>query len=227
MRYHLLVSPLLIIVSAAIANAGLVSSSSVGQVQSTALTTTDTASSSTEPVPLNAFAAEQNSFTDSDLDYSFNAGTSTASFSGSSFAEKTVSAKPGGDHIGLVDWTFTFTVDSDTEFALNGTWGFDSNTGTNDFISYALTGPGTSVTNSITTGSTTVFSEIGVIGPGTYSLVFDMELNETINNQGTRSGAFSGAFSLTAVPEPGSLSLMVVAMLTLGCGHRRRRRVAK
>lgn len=206
----------------------MVSTSSVGTVDATTISTSDSATSSNSSDAIQAYASEHNSFTDTNLEWNV-VSPGSISFSGSVFEEKTIAAKPGGDHCGIISYTYDFTIDSFMDFSLNGTFGFDQGleptTGVDDFINYSLTG--TSVTGQTTSGATTAFAETGSLGPGSYSLIFNMEMYETINNNGNRGGGFDGTFSLTdsstSVPEPHSLSLVAIGSLMVLTARRRKR----
>lgn len=210
----------------------IVSSSSFGNVDAGVMSAFDNANSFNASDTIGALATENNSLTDSDLEWEFDASSNCVTFSATALEEKTVSAKPGGAHSAQINYEFEFTIDTVMDFSLNGTYGFDygsdPTSGTDDSISYDLSSGGSPIVNGgITTGGTVVYSESGTLAPGTYKLSVNLFVNETINNAGNRGGIFDGKFilsdSLTGVPEPTSLSLLAVGML-LG-GVRRRRKI--
>lgn len=211
-------------------HAGLVSTASTGSADAIIISSSDTADSMNSSDVIQAFASENNSTTETNLSWSFN-GLDAISFVGSIEHDKSVSARPGGDHTGTINYQFDFTIDSFTDYALNGTYGFDqgldATSGVDDLFAYSLSG--TTSSGSFTSGPTAAFSGSGNLAPGTYSLIVNMAINETIKNAGNRAGGFEGVLSLTdsiaPVPEPRAMSLIVIAMLAVTPRRRQRRPV--
>ncbi len=211
------------------ANAGLVSHSLSAEVLADFDGTVDTDNSTTDGATIGAFATGNNSFTDSDLTYAFDPTGSVLTGGALVVAEKTVSARPGGDHLGTNSLALTFTIDAVADFDLSGDWGFDgANPGVpSDSLIYVLTGPSGVVSTGSTTSNLGIasdsFSASGTLTPGLYTFSINASLTETINNQGTAQAGWQiSQFALTHAPEPGSFSL--VAMASCFALLRRRRR---
>lgn len=194
----------------------------------------DTATSTMNADSIGAFQSANNSFTEADLSYGFDSGTDTFSGTALIVAEKTVSARPGGDHCGTADYSFTFTTDETMDFTLAGTWGFDNitATGTADSLSFLLEdSSGMAISSGSTTSGSGIasdtFSDSGTLAAGTYTFTISGKLFETLNNMTTAQAGwdlqqFTLSSSTVGTPEPSSLSLLITAFL--GClGHRRRR----
>lgn len=204
------------------AKADLVIDSLTGSVFSEFDTVADSDSSTELTININSNVSANNSFTNSTADWSW----SDSTLSGSSLvtAEKTVSARPGGDHLGSSSLTIQFTVNAEMDYSLGGTWGLLNASGTDDAIGFELTGPAGVVASDISTGTAGIasdsFAASGQLTTGAYTFTINSQLFETINNQGTAEAGWTlDFFTLTpvAVPEPTSalagLSMLLV-MLT-------------
>lgn len=175
-----------------------------------------------------AFSSAQNSFTQSEQDWAYDATTSTLTGRGEVEAKKSVSAKPGGVHRGTTSLVFDFEIDSTVDYSLNGSFGFSNViNGTDDSISYVLSGPGGTIVSGSTTSTTGIasdpFSHSGTLlndsGTGTtlYTLTFSSVLNETLNNEAAVIAGWNiAAFTIaTSAPEPSAVALMLPIGLVL------------
>ncbi|MFK7821256.1 MAG: hypothetical protein AB8G99_21255, partial [Planctomycetaceae bacterium] len=118
-------------------------------------TTPNTDSSASNSGSVSTSQADNRSFTSADITaFNFDTGTDTFSASALIIAEKTVSARPGGDHTGIASYEVSFTVDSQMDYTLSGTWGFLNNAaaGPADLLTYSLVDSGGATLDS---GSTT------------------------------------------------------------------------
>jgi hypothetical protein len=180
-------------------------------------TTTSTIGSVTR-----TFNGTDNNFTTSSEDQAWNNLTQTLTGNGLVTEAKTLAAKPGGLHNGISRLTLVFTTTTATNLSLSGVWGFVGNTaGVADSISWTLTGPSTSVSQSASTtgGNNQAFSNSVNLGVGTFTFVIEANLNETINNVATRTAEWHLASfdlnSLVSVPEPGSIAA-AAAVVAIG-----------
>ncbi len=216
------------------AHADLVSTSVVADVYAEFDGATDSASSTASGDTIGAFVAADNSFTDSDQTWAFDSLAQSLTGSGLVVTEKTTSPKPGGRHLGTNSLLFTFEIDRDVDFALDGTFGFSSAlNGTNDSLLYALTGPSGTVVSGSTSSTAGItsdaFSHSGTLlndsGTGTtiYTLAISSSLDEPINNQGSVSAGWQlTAFQITSTPEPSSILLLGFSLVIVTI-HRKRR----
>lgn len=185
--------------------------------------TVDSDTSSAQPGALIVTASGNNSQTQTDVDWSWDGTSLTGSSQGT--AEKTVSARPGGDHTSSSVFSFSFDIDADSTFQLTGLWGTNNLSGTDDSLTYLFTGPSGTVTTATSGGTSGVTSESisssGIITPGSYTLTFTSTLSETINNQQTGvnarvSGWAISEFSIVpvAVPEPSAALPVLLAIFS-------------
>ncbi len=173
-----------------------------------------------------------NSFTTSDLNWNWDGSILTGS--SETQAEKTVSARPGGNHFGSSTFSFSFDVDQDSMFQLDGFWGTNNLSPGGDVLQYQLVGP-SSIGPIAATGTTGINSETisnsGSLAPGSYTLTFTSSINETINNQNSStSGWIITAFSIAtvAVPEPSAvIVLLAITMFCVSQRHRYHRNLAQ
>lgn len=186
-----LIAVTVLTLTASVCQADLVTSSSSGNVYAQFALDVDTNSSTAPSAGIQALASGNNSFTQTALTYAFDLPNLTLTGNSLITAQKTVSARPGGDHTGTSQYLFNFEIDAPMKFDLDGTWGFAGSSGSGtDTLLYALTGPGGSVASGSTTSNLGVnsdtFSESLTLQAGSYALTFTAELRETINNQDTR-----------------------------------------
>ena len=195
----------------------LISSGILGTTSADFATASDTDNSSLTVSSISSLATADNSYTQSDLSWNW----SNNVLAGSSLltGEKTVSARPGGEHIGSSDLVLQFTVDSLTNYSLDGTWGFVNIQPGGDSLSVVLSdGAGTIDSDSTTSTSginSNAMSMSGTIGAGTYTLSISGLLTETINNQGIAQAGWNiTGFSLTnaAIPEPQTFALLFLLL---------------
>lgn len=230
---RLLLPPLVLLASMSPipTHAGLVTHSVLANVAADFAGTIDSDSSTASSATIGALAAANNSFTDSDLTFAFNGTSNSLSGTALIVEEKTVSAKPGGRHIGSASLTLTFQTNSNMDYDFAGNWGFLNQTGTvTDSLTYILQDQ--AGTTSFASGSTTSgtgiasdsFSGSGTLGPGTYTFTIDALLDETINNAGTRQAGWNlSDFTLvSSTPEPGAMSLLAVAIFAATLRRHRR-----
>ncbi len=182
-----------------------------------------------------AFSSANNSLTDTNQNWNYDAATLTLTGTGTTEAEKTVSAKPGGNHRGTTSLVFNFEIDSDVDYALSGTFGFSNAiNGTDDSITYLLSGPGGTIVSGSATSTDSLnpdsFSHSGTLlnssGTGTtlYTLTMASVLDETLNNAAAVTATWNlTSFQLTtSAPEPSSFALVLSAGI-FTCVRRRKR----
>jgi len=208
--------------------AGLVSSSSVGTtdaiVADKKTATSDPKVSPPSSVPMRSFVQMANSTTQTDLMYVFDAVSEILTANGAIAERKIDEPFPGVDHTGTSNYQFDFSIDETIDFTLNGVYGFSGNTGGDDFINFSLTGPAGLVFSGGTTGDPlgTGYLETGTLTlTGDYTLEFDVQLIESINNAEDRSAVWTAQFLFSSVPEPNGLSMSCLAMLLIGNFRRR------
>ncbi|MDA8563953.1 hypothetical protein N9L06_05820 [Mariniblastus sp.] len=208
----------------ATATADLISSSISGSVDATFRGTTNSDSSTANSNVLVVTASGNNSSTVTNLGWMLSGDTLTGT---TLITEsKALNQGRGGQHVGASDFVFNFEVDSPTDFVLDGTWGFNTATGTDDSLAYTFTGPGGFSISDASTGTTGIMSDSflqsGTLAPGAYTLTFTADLVETFNNQDmAQAGWTINEFTLTAIPEP-AMSLVLMFMAG-GSGARRYR----
>ena len=182
-----------------------------------------------------AFSSAQNSFTDTNQSWNYDATTLTLTGTGTAEAEKTVSAKPGGHHRGTTSLVFNFEIDANVDYSLNGTFGFSNViNGTDDSISYVLSGPSGTIVSGNTTSTAGIasdsFSHTGTLlnssGTGTtlYTLTMSSVLDETLNNAASVTAGWNlTQFQLTtSTPEPSALILAILPCVVMTARRRRR-----
>lgn len=137
-------------------------------------------------------------------------------------------------HRGSTNLTFEFTVDTQTTFDLNGTWGFQGNTGA-DSLNVQLSGSSgvlfadsTTSTGGLNSDS---FTGTGLLNPGTYTFTIGGTLEETYSGRAFAAGGFNlASFRLrpASIPEPSTpmLTMGLVLYLARFRGRRRARNFA-
>ena len=194
-------------------------------------TVSNSDSSIFQPEAIVETAADNNSVSESDLDWSWDGSTLSGSSDG--IAEKTVAARPGGDHCASSNFSFSFGIDEASDFVLEGFWGTNNLTGVDDSLSYSLIGPSGVVETANSAGTTGVASDVisssGTLPPGSYTLTFESTLKETINNMQTGSNASVSGWTLSefslvpaAVPEPSGFALLAFTMIAIGSYRHRK-----
>lgn len=177
--------------------------------------------------------ATSNSTTSTTMNYAWN-GTS---LSGEALITqtKTVNARPGGLHGGLGNLCFSFTVDTDTDYVLDGAFGYVGATAADevDSVMWKLESTDAGIFFDSGTAPTSTasvigepFSGSGVLSPGDYKFTITADFHESINSQDTRQAGWTlNGFTLTptAIPEPTSIGLLAFCMLYVA-GRRRHRK---
>jgi hypothetical protein len=100
----------------------------------------DSDSSSIWTDSLTSNVAQNNSFSESVLSWSWDNPTQCLSANSLLTAEKTVNPKKGGEHAVTSQFTFTFEIDEQASIDFSGTWGFEGISGSDDLLTLSLTG---------------------------------------------------------------------------------------
>ena len=205
--------------------ADLIIDSLIGNVFSEYNATNNTQSSADWSTTIHINVTGNNSLTDSTASWTWIDGT----LSGSSLvtAEKTIAARPGGDHRGTSDLTLEFTIAGLTEFSLSGSWGLVNPSGTDDSIRFELSGLSGIVVSDASGGTTGInsdtFAASGELEAGSYTFTISSALLETINNQGTAQAGWTlDFFTLTTVAVPEPSGALAGFALVLACLSRKR-----
>ena len=137
-------------------------------------------------------------------------------------AEKSDAGPGGGDHASISQFRFEFTIDTAANYLLEGFWQWEGNNpgGTDDLAGYSLVSGAGTVFSSNNTFSTIPptqnFFHTGSLDPGTYTLIFDAELYETINSQ--RAATFDwriDQFQINAVAVPEGPQFVLMVMMAI------------
>ncbi len=162
------------------------------------------------------------------LEYAWNGST----LSGVSMIEQASTSilSLGSHHQGDSRLYFTFTVDSLTDFVLDGSYGYVNATGSDDTVNWMLLKSDLAYTrfgqagDSCTTLDEHSFSTDGRLDKGTYTLILTADLSETINEPGTRKAGWTlNEFTLiTVVPEPSMFVFLGLMLSALAVSFRRK-----
>ena len=141
--------------------------------------------------------------------------------------EKTRNARRGGQHIGQAELVFQFSIDSDYDFFLDGSYGYLTADGSNDSLSWSLVGNGVSLGSAAGQFGSGIngeaFSASGRLQAGTYTLTLDGSFDESMGRADLRQAGWTlNEFRLTAVPEP-AVGIWAWVVLSLGAAICRRR----
>ena len=207
-------------------NAAIVTASMAADTQARIRTATDSDVSSSLIDSFSSNASIDNSVTNSALAYSFDTNSGSLTASSLLTANKTVSARRGGDHLGSSSMSLTFQVDADTNCSMAGNWGFSgASFDLADSLTYTLRDDSATLITSSTTSNggvgSAAFNESLTLPTGTYQLSFQSSLSETFNRQDfAQVGWTINRFQLspvTAIPEPsgvfffGLLSVVLIS----------------
>lgn len=174
---------------------------------------------------IRSYAARDNSFTESQLAWTWDG----SSLSGSSTltAEKTISARRGGTHEAQSQLFFEFTVDAETQISFAGTWGFRNASSGGDSLNLQLRSSSAVIYSDFTTSNSGLSSDSfgfsGILGPGTYTFSLSGLLTEDYRSAGSASAGWSiSGFELITVPEA-SLGMLATISAVAYMPLRRRR----
>jgi hypothetical protein len=212
------------------ASADIVSVTTLGDVSADFDGTLDNDSATPWASTISAVASGNNSISQADLEWTWDDFNDSLTGRSLLTSEKTISARPGGDHVLGSVFTLNFDVDAATEISFFGTWGFEDISSGDDTLDLQLTDSSGVIYSTTTTSGIGVasdsFTYSSTLAPGTYTFSLNTTLIETINNRGvSRAGWNLTSFGLTnvtaSVPEPSGL--LVSAWIPVAILLRRRR----
>lgn len=211
--------------------AAIVSSTLSASADAVFRVSSDASTSSKAADTVSALAFSDNSYSYSENAYSFDAGSGLLTAEMVLITEKYSSSRRGGDHSASSSLTFDFEIDSDTQFEIQGSWGFNqaSTSGTADQLSFTLEGPSGTVANAFTAinsgNNAETLSATGLLSAGAYRLTLQAELNERITRRDfATAGMTIDRFQLTevsAIPEPGYVAFLACGSMVILCRRRR------